>query len=98
MNYHKVKNVIPLRDYMLFIQFEDGTNKKYDVKPLFSKWSEFKALTDIKGLFEQVKVDQGGYGIVWNDYIDLSCEELYNNGIIQQQAVDYDEYRQEKAI
>ena len=43
MNYHKVKNVIPLRDYMLFIQFEDGTNKKYDVKPLFSKWSEFKA-------------------------------------------------------
>ena len=32
------------------------------------------------GLFEQVKVDAGGYGISWNDEIDLSCDELYHNG------------------
>lgn len=81
MNFHKVKNVLPLENYMLSVQFEDGTNKKYDVKPLFSKWTAFKDLTDIKGLFEQVKVDMGGYGIVWNDYIDLSCDELYYNGV-----------------
>ncbi len=29
---------------------------------------------------EQVKVDAGVYGISWNDDIDLSCEELYQNG------------------
>lgn len=40
----------------------------------------FKALTSIQGLFEQVKVDAGGYGISWNDEIDLSCNELYENG------------------
>lgn len=81
MNFHKVKNVLPLENYILSVQFEDGTNKKYDVKPLFSKWTAFKDLIDIKGLFEQVKVDMGGYGIVWNDYIDLSCDELYYNGV-----------------
>lgn len=81
MNFHKVKNVLPLEDYMLSVQFEDGTSKKYDVKPLFSKWTVFKDLTNIKGLFEQVKVDIGGYGIVWNDDIDLSCDELYYNGV-----------------
>lgn len=35
----------------------------------------------MKGLSEQVKVDVGGYGISWNDEIDLSCDELYDNGV-----------------
>ena len=32
------------------------------------------------GLFDRVRVDTGGYGISWNDDIDLSCDELYWNG------------------
>ena len=31
-------------------------------------------------LFNSVIVDQGGYGIVWNDDIDISCDELWANG------------------
>lgn len=81
MTFHKVKAVEPLPDYMLSVQFEDGANKRYDVKPLFAKWDAFKSLQNIKGLFEQVRVDIGGYGIIWNDYIDLSCEELYYGGV-----------------
>lgn len=81
MKYHRVKSVTPLQDYVLSIQFEDGVQKEYDVKPLLSKWDAFKALVDVKGLFEQARVDFGGYGIIWNDYIDLSCDELYNNGV-----------------
>lgn len=77
MIFHKVKDVQPLPDYMLSVRFEDRESKKYDVKPLFKKWDAFKALQTIKGLFEQVRVDIGGYGIIWNDYIDLSCDELY---------------------
>lgn len=45
----------------------------------FDKWEAFKLLADVKGLFEQVKVDSGGYGISWDDNIDLSCNELWNN-------------------
>ena len=37
-------------------------------------------LKNIDGLFDQVKVDVGGYGISWNDDLDLSCEELWING------------------
>lgn len=81
MTFHKIKSVQPLPDYMLSVQFEDGEKRRYDVKPLFSKWEAFAALKTIKGLFEQVKVDMGGYGIVWNDYIDLSCDELYYGGV-----------------
>ncbi len=27
-----------------------------------------------------MRVDQGGYGIVWNDDLDLSCDELWEKG------------------
>lgn len=79
--FHKVKDVQPLPDYMLSVRFVDGVSKNYDVKPLFKKWDVFMSLKNISGLFEQVKVDTGGYGIVWNEYIDLSCDELYYNGL-----------------
>ncbi len=31
-------------------------------------------------LFKCVKVDAGGYGVSWNDEIDLSESELWLNG------------------
>lgn len=78
--FHKVHKVKPLPGYMLLVCFANGEQKKYNVKPLFEKWIPFRDLLTIKGLFEQVKVDAGGYGISWNDNIDLSCDELYENG------------------
>ena len=77
--FHKIKNVKALKDYILEVIFENDEIKYYDVKPLFDKWYIFQDLEN-KHLFEQVKVDTKGYGISWNDDIDLSCNELYNNG------------------
>lgn len=79
--FYKVKNVQPLPSYNLLVSFVTGECKRYNVAPLFDKWDSFQALTNIKGLFEQVKVDAGGYGISWNDDLDLSCNELWENGI-----------------
>ena len=81
MTFHKVKSVHPLPEYILDVQFLNGEEKQYDVKPLFAKWETFRSLQTIEGLFEQVKVDMGGYGIVWNEDIDLSCDELYFGGV-----------------
>ncbi len=78
--FHKVKSVKPMNNFILSVEFESGEHKHYDVKPLFNKWADFKALANISGLFEQVKVDFGGYGVVWNDYLDLSCDELFEGG------------------
>lgn len=74
---HKVKAVTPLPDYCLSVQFAEGVTKIYDVAALFEKWSMFAPLKDNYALFETVKVDVGGYGIVWNDELDISCDELY---------------------
>jgi hypothetical protein len=78
--FYKVKEVQPLPDYNLLVNFVTGEKKQYNVKPLFDKWEPFKALVLTKGLFAQVRVDAGGYGISCNDNIDLSCNELYENG------------------
>lgn len=77
--FHKVKSVKTFPNYILEVTFESNEVKYYDIKPLFQKWVVFENLKNIKGLFEQVKVDVGGYGISWNDELDLSCNELYMN-------------------
>ena len=79
--FYKIKEVQALPDYNLLVDFTTGEKKQYNVKPLFEKWEPFKALVFTDGLFEQVQVDAGGYGISWNDDIDLSCNELYQNGV-----------------
>ena len=78
--FHKVKAVSALTDYRLCVQFAEGVTKIYDVKPLFTKWKPFRALKKDSNLFSKVTVGAGGYGIIWNDEIDLSCDELFANG------------------
>ncbi len=78
--FHRIKSVTALENFILFIRFEDGTVKKYDVKPLFHKFKPFEELKNNIELFNQVKIDVKGYGISWNDDIDLSCNELWENG------------------
>ena len=78
--FHLVQEVTAMEDFTLLIKFTDGKEKYYDVKPLFKEITAFEPLVYIAGLYEQVKVDTGGFGIIWNDDIDLSCNELYVNG------------------
>lgn len=79
--FHKVKAVNPLPDYKLSVQFTEGVTKIYDVKPLFDLWPVFQELKESTKLFNEVKVDGAGYGVSWNDRIDLSCDELFENGV-----------------
>lgn len=78
--FHKVNTVSALPDLRLCVQFAEGSTKIYDVKPLLKRWDSFKRLESEPELFAKVKVDIGGYGIVWNDELDLSCDELFANG------------------
>jgi hypothetical protein len=78
--FHKVKAANALPDFRLSVQFVEGVTKIYDVKPLFQRWDAFRALERSLELFFSVEVDVGGYGIVWDDDLDLSCDELFENG------------------
>lgn len=85
--FHKVKSVQALPEKKLCVQFGEGQTKIYDVKALYEKWPVFQQLDD-ESLFNCVKVDSGGYGISWNDEIDLSCDELFYHGEIIETPFD----------
>ena len=78
--FHKVKNVSALPDFKLSVQFSEGVTKIYDVKLLFERLPVFTHFKDNTEEFYHVNVDVGGYGIVWNDDLDLSCDELWEHG------------------
>jgi hypothetical protein len=64
---------------MLLVQFTNGVEKIYDCAALWNK-EMFQPLKNA-AFFKSVKVDSGGYGISWNDEIDLSEYELWMHGI-----------------
>lgn len=79
--FHRIKQVSPLPEYKLCVQFSEGVTKLYDVTPLFDRLPVFKSLMERPEEFLEVSVDIGGYGIIWNDDLDLSCDELWANGV-----------------
>lgn len=86
--FHKVKNVTPLPDYRLSIQFSEGVTKLYDLKPLFDKFPIFRELQEDSAMFSSASVDVGGYGVIWGDDLDLSCDELWENGVVVKTPFD----------
>ena len=76
--YPKIKSVTPLSGKQLFVTFITGDTRVYDCSPLL-KESSFYSLKD-DAFFKNVHVDQTGYGVVWNDNVDLSESELWING------------------
>lgn len=80
MNNPKIRSVSPADDKKLIVTFDNGMEKVYDCKPLIEKYDVFKVLeNDV--FFKQVKVDAGGYGISWDDKVDLSEYELWINAV-----------------
>ena len=76
----KIANVVPLSNMRLLVFFENGVIKKFDVEPIIKDYPEFEALKD-PALFQMVKVEPGGYGVFWNEDLDCSEGELWENGV-----------------
>ena len=79
INPPKIKSVRPLKDRHLLVTFVDGTPKVYDCQSILQH-ERFQLLHQ-EAFFKAVKVDPGGYGISWNDEMDLSEYELWHRGI-----------------
>ena len=74
----KVKIVEPLPDKRLRVTFATGITKVYDCNPLLES-PPFAPLND-DFFFKNVHADPHGYGVIWNDDVDLSESELWIQG------------------
>jgi hypothetical protein len=78
MSYPKVQSAKAINDHTLLIEFDNRQKKTYDISPLLEK-EMFLPLKN-PAFFKAVKVEQGGYAVVWNNNIDISEYELWCHG------------------
>jgi hypothetical protein len=63
----------------LIIKFANFATKKYDISRLLNN-PMFASLQN-PSFFRNFRIEPGGYGLVWNDEIDLSEYELWQHGV-----------------
>lgn len=78
---HNIINLKVLDNYELLATFDDGKNKKYDMKPLIEEIKALQPLKTVKGLFQKAHLSPKGYGVIWNDDIDMDSYIIYKEGI-----------------
>lgn len=78
--FHRAVSIETLPDCRMRLVFRDGAVRVYDVKTLFDEIPQLRALEEDPALFHSARLDPGGYGIFWNDELDLSCDEVYEYG------------------
>ncbi len=78
MKYPKILSAVAIDNHTLVIEFDNKQMKKYDITPLLKK-EIFYSLKN-PAFFKTVKVEQGGYAVVWDSNIDLSEYELWTHG------------------
>ena len=76
--FHKAVKCSFLQGTLLEVTFQDGKVKRYDMCSLFDKYPQLRALED-RDLFLSGKM-MGGYGIIWNDDLDIETETIYEEG------------------
>lgn len=78
MKYPKILSAVAIDDHTLVVEFDNKQKKKYDITPLLEK--EMFSLLKNPAFFKAVKVEQGGYAVVWDNNIDLSEYEVWTHG------------------
>ncbi len=71
----------PLRSHVLLVRFDNAVVKTYDMTPLLSL-HVFERLIAPQ-VFRTVRVENGGYAVVWGDFADVSEDELRHGGVAQ---------------
>lgn len=72
----RVKNVLPIEDYKIYITFENGEEKLFDVSP-YLETGIFQELKDLK-MFHTVKPVLGS--VQWENGQDFCPDTLYLEG------------------
>jgi hypothetical protein len=79
MEIPRILSVYPQEEKKLLVKFSNGVEKIYDCGQILQL--EAFRLLRTEAFFRAVKVDPGGYGVSWNDDIDLSEYELWTSGV-----------------
>lgn len=63
----------------IYAEFEDGEKRKYDINTLIPFREEYKLLNE-PAFFNKAVLSPRGWAISWNDRIDTTSDDIYENG------------------
>ena len=86
MNEPKIVKVIANSDKTLFLEYINGENRIFDVKP-YIEGSWYSELND-DSYFRNIKIINGGKGIEWIHGQDIAPHELYECSKAAEQSVN----------
>ncbi len=78
--FHTAIDVTFLEDVTIEVTYRDGKIIRYDMSRLFSKYPQLEKLREDRNLFESGYIDPGGYGVIWNDELDIDATSVYEEG------------------
>ena len=85
-------------NYSLIVEFDDGTIKDYDLNPLIEQNEQFKKLKENE-LFYNAHIDVDRCGVIWDDTLDISSEEIWDNGeLLDSQTIEVSNKKTLKAF
>lgn len=79
---HRIEEVTAKDNFIIEAIFFGGEVVQYDVKQLFAIFPQFQMFEDNEDLFFKICVDMGGYGVSWNDKLDLDAETIWEDGVL----------------
>ena len=87
--YNRLTSISFEENLIIIAKFNDGKIVSYNIRQLYDQFPIFKELENDPLLFNNGIIAPGGCGIIFNDEIDIACEELYENGtLISQEKVE----------
>ncbi len=80
--YNRITNIVFKENLIVIVTFRSGEIKEYDFKKVMPYYSPYKRLENKSELFFGGHIAPGGSGIIFDDEVDIPCEELYDHGIL----------------
>ena len=77
----RIKNVEPMADFKLLVDFDEGRRVVYDVSDDIRNIEAFDELRTLPGLFGNARLDSSRTCVVWNERVDLPSDTIYEYGI-----------------
>ncbi len=79
LNPERIISAKAIDNKTLIVKFTNFESRKYDISKLLDN-PIFASLNNPE-FFKNFRIESGGYGLVWNDEIDLSEYELWQHGV-----------------
>lgn len=79
MSYPRIRQAKAIDAITLLVEFDNQVVKQYDVRKLLA--NPAFALLRQPACFKHFTIAEGGYGLVWNEDLDISEYELWQYGV-----------------